>query len=362
MRIVHVVQGLGMGGQERLVVYLSQELAARGHDTIIVSLSPGGAVRAEAHGVRVHDATGAPGADPALVARLASLLYRLKPDVVHTHNPAPMLHAVPAAILARVRRRVHTKHSVNVYGSRALWAARALVRAVDAVVAVSPETERVARLKERVAPGRLRVVSRGVPLGAFRPDAEARTRVRSELAIAEGAFVVGSVGRLTQGKDYPLLVKAVGPLLSERVRLVLVGEGSGRIDVERAVPAGREPFVTLTGARSDVPGLLAAMDLFVLPSPCDGVPLAVAEAMACGLPVVATRTGELESLVATPADATEPVLLVRPHDELGLRSAIRTLASHPRRLRMMGEAARRRAQERFSIERMADEYEGIYRG
>ncbi len=125
MRIVHVVQGLGMGGQERLVVYLSQELAARGHEAAIVSLSPGGAVRAEAHGLAVHDATGAPDAvaDPGLVARLASLLHRLKPDVVHTHNPAPMLHAVPAAILARVRRRVHTKYGANDYGAGGLWAA-----------------------------------------------------------------------------------------------------------------------------------------------------------------------------------------------------------------------------------------------
>ncbi|MGA7122039.1 MAG: glycosyltransferase, partial [Polyangiaceae bacterium] len=126
MRIIHVVQGLGIGGQERLVVQLSRELAARGHQPAIVSLSLGGEVRAEAGDVPVYDATRANGADPSLVARLAALLLRLRPDVVHTHNPAPMLYAIPAAVLARVRRRVHTKHGANVYGPRALWAARGL--------------------------------------------------------------------------------------------------------------------------------------------------------------------------------------------------------------------------------------------
>ncbi len=357
MRIVHVVQGLGIGGQERLVVYLAQALAERGHEAAIVSLSPGGAVRTEAHGIPVYDATGGKGADPGLVARLASLLHRLEPDVVHTHNPAPMLHAVPAAILARVRRRVHTKHGANVYGARALWAARALVHAVDAVVAVSPETARVAREKERVAARRLRVVSNGVPLSAFRPDAEARAHIRAELGIAEGTFVFGSVGRLTPEKDYALLLKAVGTLLSERVRLVLVGEGSARQALERAVYPGREAFVTLTGARSDVAALLAAMDAFVVPSPADGIPLAVEEAMACGLPVVAIRAGELASLVVPELGAVVP-----PGDEVALRCALGALAAHPRKARAMGEAGRRRALERFSIAHVAEEYERIYAG
>jgi glycosyltransferase involved in cell wall biosynthesis len=360
MRIVHVVQGLGLGGQERLVVYLAQELAARGHEPAIVTLSPGGAVRAEAHGVTVLDATAAAGvgADPGLVARLASLLHRLRPDVVHTHNPAPMLHAVPAALLARVRRRVHTKHGANVYGARSLWAARALVHAIDAVVAVSPEAAAIARVKERVAMRRLRVVPSGVPLQTFRPDRNARERVRRELGIEGDAFVVGTVARLTADKDIASLVRAVAPLLSERVRLVVVGDGPSRAEVEGAVPEGRAPFVALTGVRGDVAALLAAMDAFALPAAAEGIPLALEEAMACGLPVIAARGGdELEKVVVP-----ELGLLVGPGDELALRSAVDTLVSRPQRARTMGEAARKRAQERFSISRTAAEYEDIYRG
>ena len=122
-----------------------------------------------------------------------------------------MLHAAPAALArARSPRRVHTKHGANRYGPRALWAARALVHTMHAVVAVSAQTADVARSKERVPERRLRVVPNGIPLRPFHPDAAARARVRAELGIAADAFVVGSVGRLAAEKDYPRLVRAVG--------------------------------------------------------------------------------------------------------------------------------------------------------
>ncbi len=357
MRIVHVLQGLGMGGQERLVMHISHELAARGHEAAIVSLSPGGELRAEAGTVPVYDAPRADGADPSLVPRLACLLRALRADVVHTHNPAPMLHAIPAALLARVPRRVHTKHGANVYGRRALWAARAVVRALHAVVAVSAQTADVARLKERVSSRRLRVVPNGIPLGPFGPDAEARARVRAELGIAPDTFVVGSVGRLAIEKDYPRLVAAMAPMLSDRIRLVVVGEGDARAEIERSIPPDRAKYVILTGVRHDIPALLASFDLFALASRTEGLPLAVPEAMASALPVVATAVGGLPSVVSADCGS-----LVPAGDEAALRRAIEAFVVEPARARAMGISARRHAIARFSIERMVDAYERIYRG
>jgi glycosyltransferase involved in cell wall biosynthesis len=356
MRIVHVVQGLGIGGQERLVIYLSQELARRGHEPAIVTLSLGGELRAEAHGVPVYDVPRGGGADVSLIARLAHLLYSRGADVVHTHNPSPLLHAVPAALLARVGRRVHTKHGANRYGRRGLWAARALVRMVHAVVAVSSQTADIARSKERVPESRLRVVPNGIPLRPFHPDAQASTRVRAQLGIRPDAFVVGSVGRLVAEKDYPLLVRAVAHLLSERFRLVIVGDGNARAEIERAIPADRARYVTLTGVRRDIPAVLAAFDLFALSSRTEGLPLAVPEAMACALPVVATAVGGLPSVV--PATCG---VLVRPGDEAELARTIGALARDRTRVRALGESARSHALARFSIERMVDDYERIYR-
>lgn len=357
MRIVHVVQGLGIGGQERLVVYLSRELASRGHEASIVCLSPGGALREEAKGIPLYDVTRADGADVSLVARLAWLLRSLRADVVHTHNPAPMLHAVPAAVLARVRRRIHTKHGANIYGIRGLWAARAAVRALHAVIAVSPQTADVARWKERVPESRLHVVPNGIPLDPFaRPTAESRALVRRQLGIGMDAFVVGSVGRLAKEKDYPTLVAALASSLSDRIRLVLVGEGEARSEIEAAIPARLAAYVTLTGERRDIPELLASFDLFVLSSRTEGLPLAVPEAMASSLPVVATSVGGLPSVINR-----ECGVLVPPGDQEALRVAIESFVRDPAKSRRMGECARREAFERFSIERMADDYEEIYR-
>jgi glycosyltransferase involved in cell wall biosynthesis len=357
MRIVHVVQGLGLGGQERLVIHLSRELARRGHEPAIVTLSPGGELRADAEGIPVHDVPRACGADPSLVARLAHWLVVERADVVHTHNPAPMLHAAPAAMLVRVRRRVHTKHGANRYGRRGLWAARALVRTMHAVVAVSAQTAEVARTKERVPERRLRVVPSGIPLRHYHPDARANARVRAELGIRPSAFVIGSVGRLVAEKDYPLLVRAVGHLLSERVRLVIVGEGDARAEIERAIPPDRARYVTLTGVRRDIPSMLASFDLFALSSRTEGLPLSVPEAMASALPVVATAVGGLPS--AVPASCG---VLVPLGDEAELARTIGALSRDRARARAMGEAARAHALAAFSIERVADAYERIYRG
>jgi glycosyltransferase involved in cell wall biosynthesis len=355
MRIVHVVQGLGMGGQERMVVQLSHELAARGHELAIVSLSPGGVVRAQAHGLSVVDATRHSGVDGSLPLRLGAVLHRLRADVVHTHNPPPLLYGVPAALIARVPRRVHTKHGANTYGPRGLWAARALVWAIDAMVAVSAETAAVARSKERVAAARLHVVPNGIPLGRFGRDMRARMRIRSELGISADATVVGSVGRLAGEKNYPLLVRALSPVLSAHVHLVLVGEGPARREIEQSIPHEKAAFVRLLGERDDIPSVLAALDVFALSSHTEGLPLAVPEAMASSLPVVATAVGGLPSSV--PQDCG---LLVPRGDEAALREALTSLTADIPRARAMGEAARRHAHARFSIERMTDAYEQLY--
>jgi glycosyltransferase involved in cell wall biosynthesis len=145
--------------------------------------------------------------------------------------------------------------------------------------------------------------------------------------------------------------------LSDRVRLVLVGDGDARGDIERAIVPERAPYVTLTGVRRDVPALLAAFDAFALPSRTEGLPLVVPEAMASGLPVVATSVGGLPSIVSLDSG-----FLVPPGDLPALRAAIGQLVSDRARARRMGDAARRSALARFSIQRVADEYERIYAG
>jgi glycosyltransferase involved in cell wall biosynthesis len=357
MRIVHVVLTLNVGGQERLILNLSRELVRRGHEVSVISLTPGGALRGEFSGIPIHDVTRTNRASAAVVLRMAAKLRSLRPDVVHTHNQAPFVYAATTARLVGVRRVVHTKHGESGYAGRASLYARANVQLLSAFVAVSEETAEVARTREHVPPRVLRVIPNGIPLAQFAPDEVARARVRKEHGIPASAFVVGSVGRLVHEKNYPLLARAMAPLLGESTRLLLVGDGPTRADVEAAIPAGLARFVTLAGARSDVPAQLAAMDAFALSSDTEGLPLAVAEAMSCALPVVATRVGALASIVPDAVGA-----LVNAGDERALSSELARLRDDATLRAKRASAARAFARERFSLERMTDAYLDLYRG
>ena len=357
MKIVHVVQTLGMGGQERLILNLSRELVRRGHEVSVLSLTPGGDLRSDFGSIPVHDVPRKSGFDAWIFGRMAVALARIGPDAVHTHNPAAMFYAVPAARIVRAKSIVHTKHGANIYGHRTLRLARAMSRLVTAFVCVSEGTADTARVKERVREKILHVIPNGIPLADFGADAKTRARLRSELKIPEDAFVVGSVGRLATEKDYPLLVRAMSPLLAADVRLVFVGEGAARAELEASIPATLRPFVTLTGSRRDVADLLTTFDVFSLTSKSEGLPLVVPEAMATHLPVVATAVGGLPSIVPH-----EVGILASSGDHEALTAAFRALRDDAPRRKRMGLAAYRYAHDRFSLEKMTDDYERLYAG
>jgi glycosyltransferase involved in cell wall biosynthesis len=286
---------------------------------------------------------------------MARVLSQLKPDVVHTHNPSPMFCAVPAAKMLGIRRLIHTKHGANIYGAKSLWGARVLVRALSALVCVSEGTAEVARHKELAPPRLVHVIPNGIPLKDFQPNPEARARVRDQLGIPQDARVVGSVGRLATEKNYPLLVKAMVPLLDERTRLLLVGGGPSEREIRDAIPESARPFVSLMGVQRDVPACMAAMDVFSLTSTTEGLPLVIPEALSMGIPVVVTAVGGLPSIV------TPEVGLLRPSgDNEGLTEAFKLLLDDATRREAMAVAARAYAQERFSIESMTDAYLALY--
>lgn len=359
MRIVHVVQSLGLGGQERLVLHLSRELRGRGHDVTVVSLTPGGALRKDFETlgnrfVRVIELERKEGFDGLLPVRLAAELISLRPDVVHTHNPSPMLYAVPIARALGVHAVVHTKHGANIYGPRSLAAARVVARLTTAFVACSAGPAVTARAKEMVPAGLMRVVPNGIPLQDFDPTRKDRPRIRAELGIPEDALVIGTVGRLAPEKEQALLIAATAPLLSDHVHVVIVGEGPERAALDRLAKE-HAPYVHLTGMREDVPALLSSFDIFTLTSRTEGLPLVVPEAMAAGLPIVATAVGGLPDIVPPSVG-----ILAHAGDRDGLERAFRRLQSDRAERESMGKAAISYARERFSVEAMTDRYLELY--
>lgn len=358
MRIVQVVFSLDMGGQERLVLRMAQAFHGRGHLVEVVTLTGGGGLSGELGPIKIHEVARVRPFDPTLYPRLFRLFRSLKPDVVHTHNSVPFHFAAPPAKIAGART-VHTKHGHIAYTKTGVHLGRLSARFVDCFVAVSADTAETAKRWERPNKKRLSVIENGIPLDKFRPDEAARAAIREELGIPRDAVIVGSVGRLVEEKDYPLLVRATAPLLSERVRVVIVGEGMMRGEIEAAVAEiepQRRRFVTLAGERRDVPRVLAAYDIFVLSSRAEGLPLVIPEAMASRLPVVATAVGGIPGVVPK-----ETGVLVPHGDPEKLRVAIEGFVNDAATRRSTGEAARRYALERFGEERMLERYLALYK-
>src|SRR5258706_1110478 len=240
---------------------------------------------------------------------------------------------------------------------RRLWLRRAAAELVDAYVAVTPALAHVALRNRECDPATLSVVPNGIDVGRFVPNPVARQQVRAELGIPEHAWLVGTVGRLAEEKDQALLVRAMAPLLDERHRLVIVGDGPQRETLKGLIAlTQRAEFVTLTGSRPDVERLLCAFDVFALSSRTEGLPLVLLEAMATGLAVVATSVGCIPDVVERGFTG----LLVGAGDVTRLRGELSSLAGDWRLAQRVGQSARRRVLRRFSVERMAADYEVLY--
>jgi glycosyltransferase involved in cell wall biosynthesis len=356
--IAHVLSSLALGGQERLVVDLArrQRPAARGILAVTLAGRSQGALPDELAraGVEVVAVSRREGVDPALPARLYRLFRQRRVDLVHTHNRMPLVYAAPAGKLAGARV-VHTRHGPGVGTPRERWLRRQAARFADAYVTVSAET---ARVHHDCAPAKRSVIENGVDVTLFRPDPEARAAVRGALGIGPAAWVIGTVGRLAPEKDQALLLRAAAPLLAGERMLLLAGDGPERTRLQAlAADLGVAARVRLLGARADVPRLLAALDVFALTSRMEGLPLALLEAMATALPVVATPVGAIPAVLG---DQGERGFLATGEGEL--RGHLTALAAAPDRARALGAAGRARVVARFSLERMVERYWALYRG
>ncbi len=358
LSIVHVLSSFGVGGQERVALDLAIGQKARGHQVSVISLAPppDGAMADEfrEHGIAVDRVEKRGGLDPTLVPRLTRALRHLHADVVHTHNPLPLIYGAPAARLAGAAA-IHTKHGRNPAGRANRLLRRAAAQLAHAFVAVSATTLEQAQAQHDAPRSRMHTIANGIRLDRYHPDAAMRARTRTGLGLGD-AWVVGTVGRLDAYKNQALLVRAMAPLLAQGARLVIVGDGPTRADVEAAVAALPDPSrVVMTGRRMDVPNLMPAFDVFALSSQTEGLPLVVPEAMAAGLPVVATAVGGLPTVI----EEGETGLLV-PVDDAALAAALRSLFDDKPRARRMGARAREVALERYDYGRMVDAYLALY--
>jgi glycosyltransferase involved in cell wall biosynthesis len=360
MIVAHVLSSLQIGGAERMALELAGGQVEARHDVMVVSLEspPDGPLgdRFRERGVGVQGVVKRSGADITLSLRLAALFRRNRVDVVHTHNRLPLIYAAAAGKLAGAKV-VHTRHGPGQGTRRERWLMRRAGYLIDAFVAVSPALAALARTLGDCADVKLKVIENGVDVATFRGSPDERDAARAEVGIPKDAWVVGSVGRLAREKNYPLLVRAAAPLLGPDARLVLVGDGGEAATIRAEIEARAVgPFATLTGARHDVPRWMAAMDVFALSSRLEGLPLVALEAMAAGLPVVATAVGGLPTLIQDGVTG----LLVPPDDEMAFARQLAVLRGDPALARAMGERGRTHVRARYSHDVMVSRYLKLY--
>jgi sugar transferase (PEP-CTERM/EpsH1 system associated) len=359
--VVHVVHSLAVGGLENGVINLVNN-AGGGLQHVVVCLSEEGAMRTRLMPeVEVLALGKRPGQDLGAVLRLVALLRRLRPAIVHSRNWAAF-DAVPAARLAGVHRVVHGEHGRDIAdpegrNAKRNWIRRRFAPLVSHFVAVSRDLGRWLREDVRVPAAKVSTIYNGVDLARF--SGSSRLEARETLGLSPETPVVCTVGRLDPVKDQAGLVRAFAGLLSVHPEAVLLiaGDGPCRDDLTRVVAElGVARNVRLLGECRDVPSVLAATNLFVLPSIAEGMSNTLLEAMAAGLPVVATRVGGNPELV----DDGVTGRLVPSRDPAALREAMAAYLDDPHLGAAHGKASRQRAAECFTLERMCAEYVGLY--
>jgi glycosyltransferase involved in cell wall biosynthesis len=360
LTIVQVLSSFGLGGQERIALDLATGFRDAGHRPISVSLAEDheGPLGAEfrARGLEVEHIRKQPGFDTGLYLTLGRLYRRAGADVVHTHNPQPLIYGGPPARLVRAAL-IHTKHGINPDTDRRKWLKRAVGRLPARFVAVSQPTADVARDRHECPANRIRVIPNGIDLSRFGKDEVARREVRDELGLPRDAWVVGTVGRLWPEKGHPYLLKSLEPLLSPSFHVVIAGDGPEADSTAALVRSlARPSSVHLLGPRHDIPRIFAALDTFVLSSMREGLPLVIPEAMASGLPVVSTAVGGIPQVV----EEGRSGFLVDYGDEEAMRAAISKLDRDRALAEEFGRVGRAAALDRYSSQRMVDDYLALY--
>ncbi len=312
-----------------------------------------------------------PPRDWRALRRLRDLFRRNAFDVIHTHSSKPGILGRIAGRQAGVPVIVHTVHGYAFPAARSL-AERLLylglewlgARCCDAMILLKVGDLDLARRHLRVPGHKVHLVPNGIDTDLYRPrEGMERSALRRRLlGVDDGSIAVGMVGRLWRQKNPACLIRAAARVLAERrdVRFFLAGDGELRGELQGMIRAqGMDERVSLLGWRDDIPELLASLDIFVLPSRWEGLPLAILEAQSAGLPVIASDIPGNRDAVVEDGDG----LLFPDDGSVELSRCILNLCADRERMRRMGRAGRGKVAARYRIEdrvkRMQDLYAGL---
>ena len=372
-RILHVVDSLEIGGLERMATDLAVAQRERGHEVAVLSIvdTDGFRPQLERAGVPVFSGSKSGPLDRRTIATLRDLMRERGIEAVHTHGFVPNYYAAAALVSGRQRAGlVTTCHDMGsrLAGRQLRWLYRlSLLRTTWVAMVGAQVRDKLVDLGV-VPSAKARVVRNGIPVERFQRTIERRHEARRRLELPLDALVIGTTGRQVDLKNHSLLLsafaglrkrmQAAGTTVSDReLRLVLIGAGPLSDDLKaEAGRLGIRDAVTFTGARQDIPELLPGLDVFALPSRTEGLSIALLEACATGLAIVATDVGGNPEIIRD----GQTGLLVTSEDLDGLIDALQRFAESPEFAQALGDAAHDWVGRNASMQYMADEYQSLY--
>lgn len=350
LKIVHVVSSLQIGGMEHFVVRLAAAQQKQGHCVSILALKQGELID-EIHRLGL-SATVLVGNKFQRILQTLIFFRKQSPDIIHSHNQTSLHYAHVGKRISRAPV-VMTNHGQGMGSSRT--PSKDEWNQTDSVIAVSDAV--ADRMDRNLLGTKLETIYNGVEFAA---PQRSRVEIRTELGLEPNQVVGIMVARIDHLKGHETLIEALSLLQAKNIPLtmLIVGDGTMRIEREQQADALglRSDEVQFLGFRSDVPDLLAASDIFVLPSLTEGLPLSVLEAMSHGLPIVATPVGGIPELVLD----QEQGILVPVQDSSALAEALTLLTSNPSQRQIMGTASNERVQAYFTYPRMLESYGHLY--
>jgi L-malate glycosyltransferase len=362
--ICQLLHGLRIGGAEVLAAGMARRFRAV-YRFFFVCLDELGSLgqQLREEGFPVWLLRRQPGIDWRCSWRLAGILRNERVDLVHAHQYTPFFYGLTARVLCRRPPVLFTEHGrwyPDCPRRKRIFANRLLLEQRDRIVGVGQSVRQALIDNEGFPSHRVQVIYNGVEIAPFVRARRQRAMVRSELGVGEEDVVIMQVARLDPLKDHATAIRALGRVVQQGVKaqLVLVGEGPEEPKIRELVQERKlEGHVRFLGLRTDIPRLLSAADLCWLTSVSEGIPLTLIEAMAVGLPIVATRVGGVQEVI----EDGKTGLLAPRGDDVALAEKVLHVVSSPLLRQQMGEWSRERAQALFSDQQMHERYDHLYR-
>ncbi|WP_454065106.1 TIGR03088 family PEP-CTERM/XrtA system glycosyltransferase [Candidatus Nitrospira salsa] len=367
--VLHLVFRLAMGGLENGLVNLINHMPVDRYRHVIVCLTDftdfrDRITRADVKVVAIHKKSGK---DWGSYVRIWNVLKDVNPTILHTRNLPTMEYAI-VGTLAGVPCRIHGEHGRDIHDQYGVslkfrWFRKFVALWIQHFITVSEDLAQWCRSSIGINGRRISQIYNGVDIQRFHPRHDARPEIFPSGFASSNQFIIGTIGRQQKVKDQTTLVQAFihlrehFPDSAEHVRLVLVGDGPLRADIQQLLEkSGIVEYVWMSGERQDIPDLLRSFDLFVLPSEAEGISNTILEAMASGLPVLATAVGGNAELVIDGDTGS----LVPPKDPRAMAEAMVRYVKDKELVRTHGRAGRVLSERRFSLEAMVNGYLGVY--